>query len=548
MTRLLITFSAVVVLAQIPSDSFPGFKDVAQEVGLTYLNISGEGTNDYIIEANGNGAAFFDFDNDGDQDVLLTSGSTLKHYKGGGDPVVALYENVNGVFRNRSSEAQLNKRGWAFGVCVADYDNDGYSDFYVTAYGPNLLFHNNGDGTFDERATVAGVADPHWGTGCAFGDYDRDGYVDLYVANYVAFDENTRPRDCLYMGTLKVFCGPKGLTGEADVLYHNNGDGTFTDVTIKAGIKDPDYYGFGVVFSDFDNDGWPDIYVANDSAPNLLFKNNRDGTFREVGLISGTSLNLFGKTQAGMGVAIGDFDGNGLFDIYKTNFADDTNSLYQNLGDLTFSDVTSESRASSASRPYVGWGTGFADFDNDGWLDLFVVNGHVYPDVDRLKGVGRYLQPKELYRNLGNGRFAEISSRVPGDLSTPKPSRGAAFGDYDNDGDIDALVVNVNSRPSLYRNDGGNRKSWIGFRLLGVSSNRDAIGARVEIEAGGRTQVGEVRSGGSYLSHSDMRVHFGLGSAKRVDRIRVRWPDGKTETLSGMNAGRYATIREGDPK
>ena len=522
---------------------------MAPEAGLTLMNVSGEGRNDYIIEANGNGAAFFDYDNDGDMDVLITHGSTIKGYARGGDPVVALYENVGGGrFVDRTAKAGLDKKGWAFGVCVADYDNDGYEDFYVTAYGPNLLFHNNGDGTFEERAAAAGVADPHWGTGCAFGDYDRDGYVDLYVANYVAFDANTRPRDCVYMGTLKVFCGPKGLQGEADVLYHNSGDGTFSDVTVAAGIKDPGYPGFGVVFSDFDNDGWPDIYVANDSFPNFLFRNKRDGTFEEVGLISGTSLDLFGRPQAGMGIAVGDYDANGLFDIYVTNFAEDTNTLYQNLGKMTFADVTATSGAASASLPHLGWGTGFADFDNDGWLDLFVANGHVYPDVDRLKGISRYLQPKELYRNLGNGRFAEISGRVAGDLSTPRPSRGAAFGDYDNDGDIDVLVINVNSKPSLYRNDGGNRKAWIGFRLIGASSNRDAIGARVEIEAGGRTQIGEVRSGGSYLSHNDMRVHFGIGSAQRVDRIRIRWPNGKTETLGGMNTGQYVTIREGDAR
>jgi enediyne biosynthesis protein E4 len=545
--QLLMTFGAVLMLAQNPSQGFPGFADVAREAGLTLMNVSGEGANDYILEANGNGAAFFDYDNDGDLDVLATNGSTLKRYKEGGDAVAALYENSGGIFRNRTADAGLRQRGWGFGVCVADYDNDGYSDFYVTAYGPNLLYRNNADGTFAERATAAGVADPHWGTNCTFGDYDRDGDVDLYVSNYVAFDGNVRARDCIYMGTLKVFCGPKGLKGEADVLYRNNGDGTFTDVTEQAGVQEPNLYGFGVVFSDFDNDGWPDIYVANDSVPNLLFKNKRDGTFEEMGLISGTSLSLFGQPQAGMGVAVGDYDANGLFDIYVTNFADDTNTLYQNLGDMTFSDVTAASGAAGASRPHVGWGTGFADFDNDGWLDLFVANGHVYPDADQLKGIQRYLQPKELYRNLGNGRFAEIPSRVAGDLSMPRPSRGAAFGDYDNDGDIDVLVININSRPSLYRNDGGNRKPWIGFRLIGGSSNRDAIGARVEIEAAGRTQIGEVRSGGSYLSHNDLRVHFGVGSGQRIDRIRIRWPNGKTQTLEGMNTRQYVTIREGRP-
>jgi enediyne biosynthesis protein E4 len=535
-------------LAQTAADNFPVFRDVASSVGLTLMNVSGEGRNDYIIEANGNGAAFFDYDNDGDMDVLVSNGSTLKRYAAGGDPVVALFENIDGRFRDRTAQSRLDKRGWASGVCVADYDNDGNQDFYVTAYGPNLLFRNKGDGTFEERGAAAGTADKRWGTNCAFGDYDRDGDVDLYVANYLAFDETKIPRrgseTCVYMGTLKVFCGPKGLAGEADVLYRNDGNGAFTDVTVQAGIKDPDYYGFGVVFSDFDNDGWPDIYVANDSVPNLLFRNKKDGTFEEIGLISGASLNLNGKAQAGMGVAVGDYDGNGYFDIYVTNFAEDTNTLYKNLGGMLFLDVTVESGASRVSRPNLGWGTAFADFDNDGWPDIFVANGHVYPEVDRLKEVSRFSQPKELYRNLGDGRFVPVAVGPDADLAKPQAARGAAFGDYDNDGDVDVLAINMNSRPNLYRNDADKRHSWIGFRLVGTASNR-AIGALVEIEAGGRKQIGEVRSGGSYLSHNDMRLHFGLGSAKSVDQVRIRWPNGKTLTLSGMPAGRYVTVREG---
>ena len=551
-STLFVAVITIVALAQTGTADFPSFRDVAADTGLNLMNVSGEGQNDYIVEANGNGAAFFDYDNDGDMDALITNGTTLKRYASGGDLVAALYENTGGRFLDRTSMAGINKRGWAQGVCVADYDNDGDQDFYITAYGPDFLFRNNGNGTFEERAAPAGIADTRWGTNCAFGDYDRDGDVDLYVANYLAFDEKTIPRrgseTCVYMGTLKVFCGPKGLVGEADVLYANNGDGTFTDVTLKAGIKDPNYYGFGVVFSDFDNDGWPDIYVANDSVPNLLFRNKHDGSFDEVGLVSGSSLNLFGKAQAGMGLAIGDYDANGYFDIFVTNFAEDTNTLYRNLGGMLFADVTLESGAASASRANLGWGTGFVDFDNDGWLDLFVANGHVYPEVDKLKEVSRYQQAKEIYRNLGNGRFAEIAAKLGGDLTIPRPARGAAFGDYDNDGDLDVLTINMNSRPNLYRNDGGNRKSWIGFRLVGVSSNRDAIGARVEIEAGGRTQIEEVRSGGSYLSHNDMRVHFGLGQADRVDQVRVRWPNGKTETLTSVKARQYVTIREGDAR
>jgi enediyne biosynthesis protein E4 len=546
---VLLMLITAMTLAQAPANSFPAFKDVAASLGLNLMNISGEGKNDYIVEANGNGAAFFDYDNDGDLDVLITNGSTLKRFASGGDPVVALYENVDGRFIDVTARARLDKKGWASGVCVADYDNDGYDDFYVTAYGGNLLFHNKRDGTFEERANPAGTADRRWGTNCAFGDYDRDGYVDLYVANYVAFDEKTIARRgsdaCVYMGTLRVFCGPKGLKGEPDILYKNNGDGTFTDVTVKAGIKDPGYYGFGVVFSDLDNDGWPDIFVANDSVPNLVFHNKHDGTFEEVGLISGASLNLFGKAQAGMGVAVGDYDGDGYFDIYITTFAEDTNTLFRNLGRMTFLDVTAESGAARASRANLGWGTAFADFDNDGWPDLFVANGHVYPDVDQLKETSRYQQPKELYRNLGNGHFAEMSAAAGGDLAIPRPARGAAFGDYDNDGDVDVLVINMNLRPNLYRNDGGNRNSWIGFRLIGTSSNRDAIGARVEIEAAGRKQIGEVRSGGSYLSHNDMRVHFGLGPADRVEKVRVQWPSGKIDTLTNVNSRQYLTIREG---
>ena len=544
----LVVLTTPLIVAQ--SDGFPGFVDVAQDVGVTFKNVSGEATTDYIIESTGNGAGFFDYDNDGDTDLLIANGSTLENYKQGGDPVVALYENQDGLFTDVTQEAGLNATGWGLGVCVADYDNDGNRDFYVTAYGPNVLFHNNGDGTFEETAVDAGVADARWGTNCAFGDYDRDGDVDLYVANYLKFDDEAIPgrgetEDCRYMGRLDVFCGPVPLAGETDVLYRNNGDGTFTDVTDEAGIEDPGLYGFGVVFSDFDNDGWSDIYVANDSVPNLMFRNNQNGTFTEMGLISGTSLDQKGAPQAGMGLGVADYDGNGYFDIFVTNFAQDTNTLYQNVEDMFFFDVTRESGSGEASFPYLGWGAGFSDLDNDGWPDIFVANGHVYPDIDDLEAGTRYLQPKEVYHNLGDGRFEEIAGDLGGDLLTPRSSRGAAFGDYDNDGDIDVIVINMNEGPSLFSNDGGNRSHWIGFRLVGAISNRDAIGARVEIDVAGRTQVAEVRSGGSYLSHNDMRVHFGLGDAERVEAIRIRWPNGNIEELGSVEADRYMTIREG---
>src|SRR5678816_2688636 len=444
--------SIVLLLWQTPGagaeTGFSSFTDVAKAMGITAMNIHGGATKDYIVEANGNGAAFFDYNNDGNVDALIVNGSTLDHYKDGGDPLVVLYRNDGNTFTDVTAAAGLKTTGWGMGVCVADYDNDGNSDFYVTGYGTDTLFHNNGNGTFSDVTATARVSDTRWSTGCAFGDYDRDGDVDLYVANYAAFSEKTiRPRGrnnlCRYMG-VDVFCGPIGLTGEPDALYRNNGNGTFTDVTAAAGIKDPNYYGFGVVFNDFDNDGWPDIYVANDSNPNLLFRNKRNGTFEEVGLLSGTALSESGRAQSGMGLTTGDYDGNGYLDIFVTNFAGDTNTLYKNLGNMLFADSTVAAGLGEIALPYLGWGASLADFNNDGWLDIFVANGHVYPQVDSLKVGQRYLQRKELYRNLGNGKFREIAADVSADFLVGKSARGSAVGDYDNDGDLDILSINLN--------------------------------------------------------------------------------------------------------
>ena len=533
---------------QLATNEFASFVDVAARVGVTLMNVHGGASKDYIIEANGNGGAFFDYDNDGDMDILIVNGSTLENFKKGGDPMIALYKNSGGTFTDITREAGLVKRGWAMGVCAGDYNNDGYQDLYVTAYGPNVLFRNNGNGSFSDVTDSARAGDTHWSTNCAFGDYDRDGYLDLYVANYMTFDEQKVPRrgkdpKCRFLG-VDVFCGPQGLQGEPDVLFHNNGNGTFTDATKAAGIKDPNYYGFGVNFSDFDNDGWLDIYVANDGNPNLLFHNRGNGTFTEIGVRSGSGLNEAGRAQSGMGVGIGDYDGNGLFDIFVTNFAGDTNVLYQNLGKQQFADTTSIAGLGEISLPYLGWGAGLEDFDNDGLQDIFVANGHVYPQVDALDSGQRYAQRKEIYRNLGNGMFKELSRDTGGDVLTPRSSRGAAFGDFDNDGNVDILVINMNDRPNLFRNERRNQNHWITLRLEGTKSNRDAIGARVELTAGGRTQVHEVRSGGSYLSHNDMRLHFGLGMATRVDRIRIRWPNGNVEELPGIDADRFVTIKE----
>lgn len=544
------------VLAGLPAvapqaaDAVIRLVDVAGQAGIALLNICGGPSKDYIVEVNGNGAAFFDYDNDDDMDALIVNGSTLAGVARGGDPMVALFRNDgNGRFADVTPASGLSARGWGMGTCIADYDNDGFQDVYVTAFGPNVLLRNNGDATFRDVTARAGVGDPHWSTNCAFADYDRDGDVDLYVANYLAFSELTVPRrgaspNCKYQG-VDVMCGPRDLTGEPDTLYRNNGDGTFTDVTRSAGIADPGHYGFGVIFSDLDGDSWPDIFVANDSVPNLLFHNNRNGTFSETGLRSGLALSADGKAQASMGADAADYDGDARLDVFVTNFSKDYNTLYQNSAQGLFSDVSYQAGVATPGLPYLGWGTGFADFDNDGLLDIFVANGHVYPGIDRF-GLGtKYLQPKQLFRNRGKGQFRDVSADVGGGLLIEKSSRGAAFGDIDNDGDIDVLVVNMNDRPTLLRNDTQSGNSWIALKLVGTSLNRDAIGARVWLEDNGALQVAEVRSGGSYLSHNDMRVRFGLGRRTKVPPMKVRWPDGRVERFDGLAPDRILVIRQG---
>jgi len=525
--------------------------DVAAQSGLTLLNLCGGPDKDYIVDEVGSGAAWFDYDNDGDLDALIVNGSTRERLRKGGDPLVALYRNDgSGRFTDVTAASRLSRRGWGMGVCVADYNNDGFDDVYVTALmGPNALFRNNGNGTFTDVAVPAGTGgDGGWSTGCAFGDYDRDGNVDLYVAHYVKFDERTIPKrgaeaGCTFM-TVDVSCGPKGLVGEPDVLYHNNGRGAFTDVTRTAGIKDPGYYGFGVLFTDLDNDGWPDIFVANDSTPNFLFHNNRNGTFTETGLVSGVAVSGDGREQAGMGVDAGDINGDGYLDLVVTHFSHDYTTVYENSAQGVFTDVSYRSGVAIGAGRYLGWGVGFVDIDRDGLLDLFQANGHIYPEVDR-HGLGtRYLQRKQLFQNLGK-RFRDLTDEVGGALLLEKSSRGTAFGDYDNDGDVDMLVVNLDDRPTLLRNDTTGGGHWITIALAGTKSNRDAIGARVRVTAGGRTQISEVRSGGSYLSQNDRRAHFGLGPATRVDQIEIRWPGGAVETATGLAADRFYVAREG---
>ena len=524
--------------------------DVAAKAGVTLLNICGDTSKDFIVDANGSGAAWIDYDNDGRLDLLIVNGSTREHLKQGGDPMVVLYRNDGaGRFEDVTMRSGLSRLGWGNGVCVADYDNDGFSDVYVTGIRGSALFHNNANGTFSDVTVRAQVGNgTRWGTGCAFGDYNRDGFVDLYVANYVKFDEQTIPKrgetaGCKFL-VVDVYCGPKSLEGEPDVLYKNNGDGTFSDVSAPAHIKDPGYPGFGVLFSDLDNDGWPDIYVANDSMPHFFFHNNHDGTFTERALVAGIALSGDGREQAGMGVDAGDYNGDGLQDLIVTNFSHDYNTLYESHAGGFFTDASYATGIAKGSGPYMGWGVGFVDIDNDGRLDLFVANGHVYPQVDG-HGIGtRYMQRKQLFRNVDGRTFRNVTDEVGGGLLVEKSSRGAAFGDYDNDGRIDVLVTNINDRPTLLHNEsaGGH---WVTFRLVGTKSNRDAIGARVIVTAGGRRQTVEVRSGGSYMSHNDLRAHIGLGDAVRLDRVEIKWPSGLTETVGGLAADRFYVAREG---
>ena len=544
---LALAVSSVLILCPaVPraQDSAITLIDVSSEAGIDLLNVSGSPTKDYIADANGNGVAFFDYDNDGDLDALLVNGSTVDRLAIGGDPMVALYENDGrGRFRNVTSDSGLNRRGWGTGVCIADVDNDGFQDVYVTAIGPNVLWRNTGQRRF---LAADEAPDARWSTGCAFGDYDRDGNVDLYVANYLTFDPANAPRkgetSCGRFMNIAVFCGPRALTPEGDALYRNTGGGRFIDVTRAAGVAQPGHFGFGVLFSDLDDDGWPDIYVANDSVPNFLFRNRRDGTFVEEGLLRGVAVSRDGREQASMGVDAGDYDGDGRLDLVVTNFAQDYTTVYRNLGEGIFEDRSLESGVAAAYGPSLGWGVGFVDIDNDGLLDLFVSNGHIYPDIEQT-GTGTYHQRSLLFRNQGKGRLRRVTASAGDGLALARSSRGAAFGDYDNDGDIDVLISNIDDRPTLLRNDTSGGR-WITMRLVGAKSNRDGIGAKVTVVAGGRRQIAEVRAGGSYVSHNDSKLHFGLGDEDTVDEVEIRWPSGLVERVDGLEANRFYEARE----
>jgi hypothetical protein len=522
----------------------PQFNNVAVSAGLTHsFPNGGDKTKQFIIETTGSGVAFLDYDNDGLLDIFIVSG------EGG---LSRLYHNEGkGRFTDVTLKMGLGgATGWGQGVCAGDYDNDGFTDLFVTYWGQNRLYRNVGGLRFEDVTERAGLKQDRvrYNTGCAFLDYDNDGHADLFVANYLKFDPKTTPKPgensyCWYRG-LPVNCGPRGLPFDRNILYHNQGDGTFIDVSDTSGVSQPDQnYSLGVLTGDFNNDGLVDIYVACDQTPSLLYINQGNGKFIEEALWRGVAFDENGKAMSGMGATAADYDGDGWLDIFRSNFSDERETLYRSRGRGEFDDATIAAGMSRNTR-YVGWGCGFFDFDNDGWRDLLLVNGHAFPEVDRLGIDIHYKDRAILYRNLGGGRFADISERAGPGLLERHSARGAAFGDYDNDGLIEVLINNQNEPPSLLKQAAQPANHWILLKLTGTRSNRSALGAKVRVTAGGRTQLDEVRSGGSYLSQNDLRLHFGLGAARRLDRIEIQWPSGAHQTLRDVPGDRVVTVEE----
>jgi hypothetical protein len=540
--------SLAIVQAQAPERVT--FTDITKASGITFSHVSSP-EKKFILESMSGGVALFDFDKDGLLDVYFVNAPTVAT---AGNPRSArseLWRNLgNGTFVDVTDRAGVGDPGWGMGAVVADFDNDGWDDLYVTCYGPNRLYRNTGDGTFSDVTARAGVGDPRWSAGAAFADYDGDGWLDLFVANYVDVRLDALPafgkgKFCEFHG-IPVQCGPRGLSGSGDSLYRNRGDGTFEDASTRAQVADPGgRFGMGVAWSDFDGDRRPDLYVANDAGPNFLYKNNGNGTFVDVALQSGTALSEDGKEQGSMGVALGDYDHSGGWSIFVTNFSDEYNALFRQGKGFEFTDVSFASQTARASLPLVGWGAHFLDYDNDGWLDLLVVNGHVYPQVERTGSAARYAQHKLLYRNNQNGTFTNATPTAGPALSEPLVSRGSAVGDFDNDGDQDVFINNLDGPPTVLRSDGGNRRNFLVVDLEGRTVNRSAVGAVVTVRAADLVQRAERRAGDSYLSHSDPRLHFGLGTQARVDSVEVRWPNGDVQRFRDIPANTFVRIVQG---
>ncbi|HVO64805.1 MAG TPA: CRTAC1 family protein [Terriglobales bacterium] len=550
---LILSLSALLASAQTTtSPRVSHFEDIGPGAGLTVSHISSPEKR-YIVESMSGGLGLIDCDNDGKPDIITANGSTVDRYRqNGGDLMITLYHQDSDLhFSDITSKAGLARKGWGMGVAVADYDNDGLPDIYVTGYGGNALYHNLGNCKFEDVTEKAGVAGGGFSAGAAWADYDRDGKVDLFVSRYVHVDMNKLPelgsdeKFCRYHGIL-VQCGPWGMQGESDLLFHNRGDGTFAEVSRQAGVDDPHhYYGLGATWGDFDNDGWPDLYVANDTGPNFLYRNRHDGTFEEEGLMDGIAVGADGSEQGSMGVTWGDYDRDGRLDMFVTNFVDQSSTLYHNLGDKGFEDVTLQAGLAKPTYSLVAWGTSFFDMDNTGWPDIFLTAGHVYPQADRVPGEAHYALPMLLFRNLHNGKFEDVTSAAGIAAMPLRSRRGAAFGDINNDGCIDILILNADAPPSLLLNHCNKQNHRVTFRLLGVKSNRLAIGARVTVHSRKLAQMDEVRAGGSYISQNDLRLHFGLGDSDTMSEVTVQWPSGQTEVLKNLAADFIYTIVEG---
>jgi len=542
--RLLTLLGLFLLCAAAPLREKIAFTDITTQSGITFKHVASP-EKKYIVESMSGGVALFDYDNDGDLDIYLVNSLTVDLVKSKGKTKSDFYRNDgNGKFTEVGEKAGVSDIGWGMGVAVGDYNNDGFEDLYVTCLGPDHLLKNNGNGTFTDVTAKAGVNDPRWTTAASFVDYDNDGDLDLFVTNYVDFDINNLPefgqgKTCQYK-SIPVQCGPRGLKGAGDSLFRNNGNGTFTDVSKQAGVEDANgYYGLGILTGDFDDDGFVDLFVANDSTPNFHYRNKGNGTFEEIGFPAGTAVNENGSEQGSMGVTAGDYDHDGRLDIFITNFADEYNTLYHNDSKNSFTDLSYAAKVAAVSLPHVGWGTKFFDYDNDGWVDLFVANGHVYP---QLPG---YRQPRLLHRNNRDSTFTEVSAEFGAVLTENRASRGVGFGDIDNDGDVDLLIADLDGPPQLLRNDGGNANNSIVIKTVGTKSNRSGIGARVTVVSGDLTQIDEVRSGDSYISQSDLRLHFGLEKRTKVDSIQVRWPSGMVDKISNVGVNRIITIKEG---